>query len=248
MQITVSGTFRGILSSIRWRLRNRFYLSYGVRGTAPINPSYGSGLGTPIDRYYIDQFLTENADAVTGRVLEVGDRSYTVRFARGEYTSDVLHVEPGEGVDVVADLACCPGIRDDTYDCVVLTQVLHVIYDMESAVREIHRILKPGGSVLCTVAGISQVNRGALEEYGDRWRLTSQSAGELFAHTFGADAVRVSTYGNALSAVCFLEGIPAERVKQRKLDTWEPDYQLIVCVVATKSAATATEAMAEDVT
>ncbi len=208
-----------------------------MRGTAPINPSYGSELGTPIDRHYENRFLAGHRHLITGRVLEIGDRHYTEHYGTGVTMSDVLNICPGEGVTWVGDLAACPEVPDDTYDCIVLTQVLHVIFDMQAAVAEVHRILKPGGAVLCTVAGISQVNRGCMEEYGDRWRLTSQSAEELFATAFPAGAIDVATYGNALTACCFLQGVPAERVPQVKLDRWEPDYQLTVAVVAVKAPA-----------
>src|SRR4051794_37443694 len=48
--------------------------------TAPISTVFGFDRGTPIDRYYIETFLSKNADDIRGRVLEIGDNSYTVRF------------------------------------------------------------------------------------------------------------------------------------------------------------------------
>ncbi|MDP2233920.1 MAG: methyltransferase domain-containing protein [Actinomycetota bacterium] len=228
---------RRALAKTRWMLRNTFYLLYGFRGTAPINPGYGSHLGTTIDRYYERRFLCENGSYIRGTVLEVGDRNSTDLYGSKVTSVDVLDVAAKPGVDIVADLASCPQIESDTYDCVLLTQVLHVIYDMESVVAEVHRILKPGGSVVCTMAGIAQVNRGALEDYGDRWRLTSLSASELFATSFRPDHIQVRTYGNAHSACCFMQGIPAERVNRTRIDRWEPDYQLMVAVIATKTGA-----------
>lgn len=228
--------FRKVLAALRWRLRNRFYLLYGFRGTAPVNAGYGSHLGTTIDRYYEHGFLTENSGLIRGRVLEVGDRKSTDRFGSSVSAVDVLNPVAGPGVDIVGDLTACPQIPDDTYDCVLLTEVLHVILDMEAVVSEVHRILKPGGSAVCTMAGIAQVNRGAMEEYGDRWRLTSLSAAELFSTAFAPEDVHVRTYGNAHSACCFMQGIPAERVNKTRIDRWEPDYQLMVAVIATKSS------------
>ncbi|MHB8760910.1 MAG: class I SAM-dependent methyltransferase [Coriobacteriia bacterium] len=225
---------RKLLATLRWRLRNRFYLTYGFRGTAPINPGYGYGLGTVIDRYYEHVFLEDTRPLIRGHVLEVGDRKSTDRFGSSVSGVDVLNPVPGPGIDIVADLTSCPQVPDDTYDCVLLTEVIHVILDMEAAISEVYRILKPGGSVIATIAGIAQVNRGAMEEYGDRWRVTSLSAGELFATRFPVRNITVRTYGNAHTACCYMQGIPAERVKASRLDLWESDYQLIVAVVATK--------------
>jgi len=225
-------SLRAVLRPIRRSLRNRFYIIYGMRGTAPINPGFGADRGTPIDRYYVDRFLDENRERITGRVLEIGDRRYTTRFGTAVTRSDVLNAVPSTDATYVGDLASCPEIPDETYDCLVLTQMLHYIYDMEAAVREMHRILKPGGSVLCTVPGISQISRFDMERWGDRWRLTSLSAREVFTAAFENESVEVVTYGNALAAVCLLQTVPAERVNSKKLARREEDYEVIVAVAA----------------
>ena len=76
-----------------------------------MNPSFGLGRGTPIDRYYIDRFLDSRADAIRGRVVEVGDRRYTERFGSGVTKSDVLHVVEGSPeATIVADIADCPHV------------------------------------------------------------------------------------------------------------------------------------------
>lgn len=232
-----SFSFRSLLRPIRHRLRNRFFMTVGMRGTAPINPAFGSAQGTPIDRHYIAGFLGEHRALITGRVLEIGDRSYTERYGVGVTQSDVLSAVPSPVATFVGDLAACPEIADDSFDCIVLTQALHCIYDIRAVIGELHRILKPGGSVLCTVPGISQVSRYDMDRWGDRWRLTTQSATELFETAFAPDALAIQTYGNAYAAVCFLQGVPAERLNRVKLNRWEPDYQLIIGVVATKPAA-----------
>jgi SAM-dependent methyltransferase len=227
-------SLRGVLTSARRWLRNRLPLSYGMRGTAPMNPSFGAGEGTPIDRYYIERFLASQRSHISGAVLEIGDRSYTEHFGENVTSSAVLSAVSGAGVDFVGDLASCPEIPDNSFDCVLLVQTLHYLYDMEAGVAELARILKPGGCVLCTVPGISQVSRYDMVRWGDRWRLTSLSAAELFATTFDPTRVDVSAFGNALSAVSFLQGVPAERIKSAKLDVREPDYELVVCVIAAK--------------
>jgi len=102
-------------------------------------------------------------------------------------------------------------------------------------VSELHRILAPGGHVLCTVPGISQISRYDMDRWGDRWRLTSLSATELFATAFEPARTTVSTHGNVLTSICFLEGIVAEKLTPRELATCDEDYQLIVAVDATKA-------------
>jgi SAM-dependent methyltransferase len=210
-----------------------------LRRTSPVSDVFGFDRGTPIDRYYIEAFLQANASAIRGRVLEIGDRTYTERFGGDAVTvSDVLHVT-GDSPDatIVADLTHAPEIADGTFDCVIITQTLQFTYDMEATVAELHRILAPGGVVLCTVPGISQISRYDMDRWGDYWRLTSLSARTLFETAFPVGLVEVRTYGNVLSAVAFLHGLATSELTAEELDTHDDDYQVIVALAAAKPGA-----------
>jgi SAM-dependent methyltransferase len=206
-----------------------------LRHTQPVNLGFGIRQGTPVDRHYLESFLAANSDAIAGRALEVGGRDYLDRFGHDLTRVDVLHVTEGaEAATIIGDLASMPQVPDGSFDSIVLTQTLHYIFDMRAAVAEVFRVLAPGGTVLCTVPGLSQISRYDMDRWGDRWRLTSLSAGELFATAFPGDAIEVETFGNALSALCFIEGIPAERLRARELSDNDPDYQILVAVRARK--------------
>ena len=225
------------MGSIRQTIRTSLLLLGSMRRTYPISVGFGREEGTPIDRYYIERFLTKNADAICGRVLEVGDREYTTRFGTDVSQSDVVNVLEGAAdTTILADLSNCPQIPDGSFDCIILIQTLHYTYDMNATVRELHRILAPGGCILCTVPGISQVSRYDMEHWGDRWRLTSLSATELFSTTFLPADVCVVTYGNTLASICLLEGITAEKLRPRELEANHEDYQLVVAIRAVKQA------------
>lgn len=227
--------FRHYARAISRRIRSRVILFGTLRHTEPVNLGFGIRQGTPVDRHYIDAFLTSSSAAIAGRALEVGGRDYLDRFGHDLTRVDVLHVVEGtQGATIVGDLASCPQIADDSFDCIVLTQTLNYIFDMKAAVAEVFRVLAPGGTVLCTVPGLSQVSRYDMDKWGDRWRLTSLSARELFATAFPAEAIEVETFGNALSALCFIEGIPAERLRARELADNDADYQILVAIRARK--------------
>ncbi|HEX6050119.1 MAG TPA: hypothetical protein VFZ21_12650, partial [Gemmatimonadaceae bacterium] len=67
-----------------------------LRRLTPISRAFGYDRGGPVDRYYIEGFLARYASDVRGRVLEVGDDSYTRRFGGNRVTRrDVLHVHEG---------------------------------------------------------------------------------------------------------------------------------------------------------
>ena len=56
-----------------------------IRRTKPLSDHYGRDRGTPVDRYYIEQFLAAERAAIRGRVLEMMNRDYTVRDLYGYY-------------------------------------------------------------------------------------------------------------------------------------------------------------------
>ena len=41
---------------------------------------------------------------------------------------------------IVADLAAGEGIPSAAFDCLVITQTLHLLYDLFAAIRTLHRI------------------------------------------------------------------------------------------------------------
>ena len=231
----MSFPFSRYARAIGRRIRSRIILFGTLRHTEPVNLGFGMHRGTPVDRVYMDRFLGEHAAVITGRAMEVGGREYLDRFGHDLAKVDVLHyVEGTEGATIIGDFASCPQIPDNSFDCIVLTQTLHYIFDMKAAVAELYRILAPGGTILCTVPGLSQISRYDMDRWGDRWRLTSLSAAELFATSFAEEDVVVETYGNVLTALCFIEGIPAEHLRAKELAVSDPDYQILVAIAARK--------------
>lgn len=194
--------------------------------------------GRPIDRYYIENFLAENAGDVRGCVLEIGDNTYTLAFGGAELTrSEVLHVaEDRPQVTIIGDLTNADHVASDTFDCIILTQTLQAIYDVRAAVATVHRILKPGGVVLATVPGISKVSRYDMDRWGYYWSFTMASAGRLFREFFPASNVQVDAHGNVLASIAFLHGLAIKELKQQELDNVDPDYQLLITVRAVKES------------
>jgi len=207
-----------------------------LRRITPISREFGLDRGQCIDRYYIESFLSHHASDINGHVLEIGDDSYTRRFGGGRVSrSDVLNVRPGEAkTTLVADLADAQNIRSDTFDCIVVTQTLQFIYDVRAALGHLHRILRPGGVLLTTVAGISQISRYDMERWGDYWRFTTRSARQLFEEWFPSANVEVQAFGNVLVAVAFLEGLATAELRREELDHKDPDYETLITVRAVK--------------
>ena len=210
-----------------------------LRRLKPISPAFGYDRGLPIDRYYLENFLAHHADDIKGRVLEIGDNSYTRKFGGDRVTkSDVLHIMEGNSeATIVGDLTSADHIPSDAFDCFVLTQTLHLIYDVKVALKTIHRILKPGGVLLATFPGISQI---ANDQWGDYWYwgFTTLSARRMFEEVFPTANLKIETYGNVLSATAFLQGVATQELSQQELDYRDRAYEVIIAVNAVKPQVT----------
>ena len=204
--------------------------------TSPVSREWGIDRGLAIDRHYIEAFLGAHAGDVRGRVLEVANGRYTRQFGRGVERGDVLNVVAGAPeTTIVADLASGDGIPGETFDCVICTQTLQLVYDVRSAIRTLHRILRPGGVLLATVPGISQISRFDMDRWGDYWRFSSTSARGLFQAHFDAGALEIRSRGNALSTTAFLFGLSARELTAAELLHFDPLYELVLCIRARRS-------------
>jgi SAM-dependent methyltransferase len=210
-----------------------------LRRLTPISSQFGYDRGLPVDRYYIENFLTRQAEDVRGRVLEIGDASYTRRFGGDRVTkSDVLHVVEGNPeATIVGDLTNADRIPSDTFDCFILTQTLHLIYELPTALQTIYRILKPGGVVLATVPGISQISNDQWASYWC-WSFTTFSIQRLFEEVFPTANVKIEAFGNVLAAIAFLQGLAAEELRKEELDYCDRQYELLITIRAMKPEVT----------
>jgi SAM-dependent methyltransferase len=207
-----------------------------LRRVTPFSRQFGFDRGTPVDRYYIEKFLSGEAEQIRGAVLEIGDPAYTRHFGGDRViSSDVLHIAPGmPGATITADLTRADRIPSDSFDCIILTQTLHFIFDLRAALATIKRILRPGGCVLVTTPGVSQICRDQVDPESDSWRLTASSAARLFGEHFKCGNVQVQTYGNVLTAAAFLYGLAVSDLAPTELNHNDPDYPLIISVRAIK--------------
>jgi len=211
-----------------------------LRRITPISREWGFDRGRPTDRYYIESFLARQSSAIRGRVLEVADNAYTVRFGGDRVVrSDVLDVVPTPYTTLVGDLGTGAGITAESFDCIILTQVLHLIRDIRAAIQHSYQALGPGGVLLATLPGISQICRDPQDRWADHWRFTSRSAQGLFEEAFGRDQVSVQARGNVLTAAAFLYGIAAEELESGELEYDDPDYEMLIEVTAKKPGAVA---------
>ena len=187
--------------------------------TKPFSNVFGYDRGGPVDRYYIENFLQKKADLVKGRVLEIGDNEYTLRFGKQNVQkSDILHIDASNKLATfVGDLSNAPQIPDNSFDCIILTQTLQFIYDYRAAIDTCYRILKPGGHLLLTVPGISQIDHDDWKDIW-LWSFTDTSIKKVLSESFEKEKIDVSTFGNVLAASACLYGMGVGEIDKKNLD------------------------------
>ena len=205
----------------------------------PVNPSFGAYCGTSVDRYYIEKFLSENKQHIHGRILEIADNRYSRMYADMSAAEkpilETLHYDGTDGpATIIGDLTNIGSLPGNRYDCFVCTQTYNFIFDVQKAIEGTYFLLKEGGTVLATVAGISQISRYDMDRWGDYWRFTDQSIKRLFENA-GFSKVEVRIMGNCLAASAFLQGIVIDDFPQKSLlDETDIDYQVTLGVTAIK--------------
>jgi len=218
----------------RWRrLRRPARLGAFSRPT-PVSDNWGFDRGTPIDRYYIEKFLGRHRGDIRGAVLEVKDDTYTRRFGCQVDRADIVDIDRSNPrATIYADLADARSIADGSFDCFILTQTMHLIYDVEAVVRHAHRILRQGGILLATVPVVSRL-RGVGTEASDYWRFTPAACDRLFGARFSRSHTEVNAHGNVLAAMAFLRGLACQELPKSRMDYNDPSFPVIVTIRARK--------------
>ena len=202
----------------------------------PVSRAFGFDRGQPIDRYYIEGFLSSKKECITGHVMEIGEDRYTRRFGSGAVQSEVLLFEGAATAGQrIGDLTRHDSLPHDEVDVFICTQTLNFIFDVRAAIEGLHRSLRPGGTALVTVAGLCQISRHDADRWGDFWRFTPQGIERLFAEAFGAERITVRAFGNSYAAACLLKGFAAEECDAQQLDALDPDYPVVIGISAIKA-------------
>lgn len=124
-------------------------------------------------------FVKETVEkfAIKGKILDCGSRDVNgcVKpiFEGCEYTG--LDMEDGPNVDITAKADCIP-FDDYTFDCVVSVEMLEHDDNPFESVKEMYRVLKPGGYIILTARGIGC---GKHDYPGDYFRYTAAGLAAL---------------------------------------------------------------------
>ena len=151
-----------------------------IRGKRP-----SSGVSTC--RLESNAWLSEHCGKVDGKVLSVGssDDSDGQGGCYRDYFSSASayvtsEVADGFGTDLVLDIQSMPEIEDGSFDAVFCSGVLEHLFDFNAAIREIHRVLSPGGVLLLGLP----FQQGIHHAPTDYWRFTEHGIRHILKGTF----------------------------------------------------------------
>ncbi len=202
----------------------------------PISRRFGQERGTAIDRIYIEKFIEEHKNCIRGDVMEIADLRYTQKYEKecNIRKAYMLHVN-GWGENVIkGNLETGEGIEENMVDCLIFTQTLQFIYNVHDVIKNIHRMLKPGGTVLITASVVGQISLYDYHKWGEYWRITDQAIKKLLCNYFKEEQVEVRSYGNVKTAIAFLYGLCAEDLQSSDFAYDDEQFPMIVVASARK--------------
>ena len=184
-----------------------FYISFlWKKGWIPIRSFMGGGKGKTISRYYVDQFIQSHRVNIHGDVLEIGRNVYRAFIPEENVHSfSCLDILDYPDVDIVADIQYMPQVQDERFDSIICTQVLEHIPNPFLAVKELHRVMKPGGKLFLTVPFLNNLHM----EPHDYWRFTEYSLAELLK---SFESVEINNCGTVYHHILATLGVHSEDI------------------------------------
>ncbi|MGH8906048.1 MAG: glycosyltransferase [Egibacteraceae bacterium] len=217
-------------AAARWLARHapgRYPRWGNLRRREPFSAHYGYDRGTPIDRHYIESFLHRCRADVSGRVLEVKDATYAQRYGSRLDRVDVVDIDPANRqATLVADLCQVGSLPAARFDCVILTQTLHLLPEPLEALVNLRQALAPGGVLLITVPTLSRTVRAA--EGPDYWRWTPVGLRQLLSGVWPDAEIKAEGHGNLVVALGSLLGLAGEELDTAELDCQDPAFPVVV--------------------
>jgi hypothetical protein len=196
---------------------------FGDLGRVAPLTRWGFARGLPVDRWYIEGYLRDHAERVSGHVLEVKEDYYASRF--GASSVDVLDIDPtNDKASIVGDLCDPRTLAGVAADAVILTQTLQYVPDPHAALQHLFGCLGPGGTMLVTVPCLQRV-----DGEGDLWRWTRSGLERQLSAALGSTPAELEVVGlgNGLAARASLFGLAADDLDPAALGELDPALPLV---------------------
>jgi SAM-dependent methyltransferase len=205
-------------------------LNWGdLKKPVPICQAFGLTRGKPIDRYYLNKFIQEIQPQIAGKILEIGGTPKDKDFyeLNPGLSYQVMNIEAGLGIDIVGDAHDVSIIKPESFDSIIIFNVLEHCYAPWQVVENIYTWLKPGGKCFAMVPNAIRIHTTPM----DYWRPLPDAFAWMFRN-FSAQKLYV--YGNPMSVIASYHGIATEELTTEELDAFHPDFPVATCIFAQK--------------
>jgi hypothetical protein len=208
-----------------------------LRRTMPFSLDWGFDRGSPIDRYYLDQFLDAHRDVIRGRVLEIQAPIYTERYGHDVVESRSVDIDPVHRPSFLCDLSRSEDvIPSDHFDCFLMPNTLSVLRDVEGCLRHALRVVRPGGHILAAASTFVPFVRDVAREGEDYWHLSAAGWREVTKKAWPTGEPTIEAHGNCLAAVAAMLGLAHEELTPEELDVFDAPYPVLVTIALQKPA------------
>lgn len=148
-------------------------------------------------------------------------------LARGVQVVSIDVEDRAGEIDHVTDIQDMPPIKDASMDVVLCTQVLEHVPRPWDAVREIERVLKPGGTLILSVPHLSLIHEAPHDYYRyTRYGLTSMFEGA------GLAVVEIQATGGLIAFLMHLVSMgllcTVGTIPRLRWITWAFNYAILV--------------------
>lgn len=165
--------------------------------------------------------------------MEVSRSTYTA--LGGDRVSAVTIVDidtTNEHATLICDLCAPRSLPAQHFDCIILTQTLHLLPDLACAIDNLWNALAPGGVLLLTVPALSR--NDPID--GDFWRFTPAGLRRLLSSALPATAsIEVTGFGNAIAGAASFLGLAVEDVGPEHLARTDDAFPVVVAARVTKT-------------
>lgn len=124
---------------------------------------------------------------------------YRPIFKTAKYVTLDIQQNKSKDIDIIADMTAMPEVATETYGVVLLLETLEHVLNPFKAFKEITRILKPGGLLICTTVTCFRVHNHPR----DYWRFLPDGLAALCEQT-GLTPILIEMTSDNVTAPCFI--------------------------------------------
>lgn len=191
--------------------------------------------GTAIERYYSDCFVEQHRAWIHGDVLEVGDDRCAIAFGHDVASVEIVDLATNNPrVTLLADVGEDGSLPASTYDCAVIVHTLQFAPDVDAALANLWRSIRPGGHLIVTVPCLGRCDPYA--EGIESWRFLEPGLRRAAERAFSPApaGLDLRSFGNLRTAIAALAGIAADELEPGELDQHAAEYPVVIGLAATK--------------